>query len=289
MLIQSGSTENVDSSPKYEITNIPITFGSDPTLNVEAIDSTLKKPMNWLNIERQREKCQWKPERQITSEGDIEDPDRIVLADDILPCLFRLKSERDIQSLLLFHLSFIGVPIKKHLISEFLCERISQMGVLPVRMKLFTIRDTEEFICFNRTADMGLDHYNIEVSDDRIYYIDDVFAQALRLASSYSDNFTNVVSQCWLLFKVMLLKIKATGVDSHRLKTSVKGVRKFAKSLMKLDPNRNDLELWQIFAYFEYDFGRHEEAFRVFDMIISMCAEEHDQGAVFNKSAAIYR
>ena len=247
------------------------------------------RPRNWLNIERQRQKSQWKPVRQITTEEDIEDPDRVVLADDILPCLFKLKSESDIESLLLLYLSILGVPVSKHLLGEILFNRIVLLALMPIRIKLFAIRDAEEFICLNGTTALGPDQYRVEVGDDRICYIDDTFAQSLRLANNYSDRLTNVVCQCWLLFKIMLLKRKVAIADAHEKKVAIKGVRKFAKSLMKLTPNRNCLELWQIFAYFEYDFGQREEAFRVFDMVISMCVQEHSKTSVYSPAAAIFR
>ena len=290
MLIQNGSAEDTESLVKCKITIIPLTLRNDSVIDEESVDLKLPKHANWLCIERNRELYQWKPVRQIMTEGDIEDPDRIVLADDILPCLFKLKSESDIQSLLLLHLSFIGVPICRRFFSEFLCDRIISRFLLPVRIKLFAGIDAEDFVCVNRTCKSERDDLLITLNDDRLHYIDDVFNQSLRLGRNYCSNFTNLISQCWLLFKIMLLKRLALGVNPHHAKTAVNGVRKFAKSLMKLESNRSCLELWQIFACFEYTFGQRGEAFRVFDMMLVMSAEEQQRkGAVFNKSAALFR
>ena len=290
MLVQNGSVEDTESFVKCNITNIPLTLRNGSVMDVESVDLKFPKHTNWLRIERSREQCQWKPVRQIMTEGDIEDPDQIVLADDILPYLFKLKSESDIQSLLLLHLSFLGVPICRRFFSKFLCDRILNRFLLPVRIGLFACVDAEDFVCVNKTTKTEIEDFLSTLNDDRLQYIDDVFNQSLSLGSNYCANFINLISQCWLLFKIMLLKRKAFGASSHQAKAAVNGVRKFAKSLMKLEPNRSCLELWQIFAYFEYSFGQREEAFRIFDMMLLMSAEEQQRkGAVFNKSTALFR
>ena len=288
MLFQNGSTVNIESCPKYENISPPLTFGDDSDIFEEVVDRAAPKSKNWLSLERQRQRKDWMPTKQSADERGIEDPDRIVLADDILPSLFKLRSENDIQYLLLIYLSFLGVPIRKQLLSGLLCEVLTQAGLLPVRMTLFASGITEDFFCLNRTDSFGIGESSTELNDARINYIENVYAQSLRLASNYSDHFTNTISLCWLLFKITLLKKKLLATDSHKLKADIKLVRKFAKSLMKLQPNRNCLELWVVFAYYEYDFGQCEESFRIFDMVISMCVDDKMMD-ILNKSVAVFR
>ena len=279
------------SPPKHDVINIKLSLEDYTDVLGETVSPSLPKSKNWLNIERQRQRNNWTPVKQGTTEGEsCEDPDRFVLADDILPFLFKTQTEEHMKSLLLLHLAFLGVPIKTYFLGSFLCQRIVGAGVLPVRMKVFSCDDTEDFVCLNRTDKFGLSETIIHCSNASISYIDEVFSQSLQLAISRgSRSFVNLISHCWFLFKVMLLKVIFEDEKAHQMRTEVKRVRKFAKTLLKLQSNRNCFELWQIFARFEYDFGLRDEAFRVFDMVIWMCVEEQGKGTIFNRNANVFR
>lgn len=286
MIAQQNITVTNDASSKYEVVNVNLGFANDSEAYKETVHSIIPKSKNWLNIERQRQAINWRPVKQVTTEGeDCDDPDRIVLADDIFPCLFKLPTEHHIKNLFLLNLAFLGVPVKKQLFNDFLVQRILETGLLPIRMKLFSFERAEDFICLKRTDEFSLAESNITLTPACICYIDEVFSQSLRFGIDNSSGLVNAISQCWLEFKIMLLKLKGALTN----KSDIKGVRKFAKSLIKLQPNRNCLELWQSFAKFEYDNGQKDEALRIFDMLISMCLVEQKKDDFFNKPAAVFR
>eukprot|EP00795_Rhopilema_esculentum_P003061 gene3061-1345_t len=256
-----------------EAADAQVCVDEDNDASKENVDRSKMKSVNWLMIECQRQDRMWRPLRQSEEREDFVDPDRVVLADDILPCLFKLQSEKDRLSILLFHLSFLGVPVKKEFLSSSCWRKLSEFGFTPKFLKIFSNTVGSEFVCLYSPVNFEISSNNAtKLEEHRISYVEEVFLQSLKLAGRYSQQFSNTVSQCLLLFKILC--IKSLYEDSRGIKDAVKKTRKFGRSLLKQTANRNCLELWQIFAYFEHDFGKHEEAFRILDMVIAMCIAE---------------
>ena len=265
-----------------EVTGAQVCIDEDNDASRENVDRTKMKAVNWLMIECQRQYRLWKPLRQSEDSEDYVDPDRVVLADDILPCLFKLQSEEDRLSMLLFHLSFLGIPVKKEFLSSSCWKKLLEFGFTPKFLKIFSNTVGAEFVCLYSPVSFEISSNNAtKLEEHRISYVEEVFLQSLKLAGRYSQQFSNTVSQCLLLFKILC--IKNLYEDSRGIKDAVKKTRKFGRSLLKQTANRNCLELWQIFAYFEHNFGNHEEAFRILDMVIAMCmAEELKDASKFS-------
>lgn len=58
--------------------------------------------------------------------------------------------------------------------------------------------------------------------------------------------------------------------NKKKLKSQGKKSKKLAKNLLKVQENRNNLSLWQLYAYLEWLLGNTEDARKVFDMALSM-------------------
>ena len=280
---QQKGLVDTQAPAKNEIISVKIDHENFPVTSEEIVEIDVAKSDQWLKIERKRQNDHWQPWRQSeNSDGDeCEDPDRVALSDDILPCLFKVKSEADILTLLLIHLLILGVPIKKDFFSENINKKLLAMGCITQVVKPFS--NTDEIEVYNNAASRHLKSVGdglLGLSKDRLCYIEEVFSQAITLSATYSENFMNVVSQCWLLFEILLLQRRSDRDGRSRQKSTIKSTKKFAKSLLKHSANRNCFELWQMFSSFEYDYGNREEAFRIFDMVISMCAGEKNEEIV---------
>lgn len=70
---------------------------------------------NWLTVEFSRERKQlfpWQPDRQAgQTEEDCDDPEQLVLFDDISSSLFKIKDPTNKLKLVLSFLSFLGIPV----------------------------------------------------------------------------------------------------------------------------------------------------------------------------------
>ena len=280
---QQKGLVDAQAPAKNQIISAKIGHENVLEISEDIMEIDLAKSDQWLKIERKRQNDHWQPWRQgENSDGDeCEDTDRVALSDDILPCLFKVKSESEILNLLLIHLILLGVPIKKDFFSENISKKFLAMGCIARVVKPFS--NIDEIKVYDHTASRhpksdgdGL----LGLSKDRLCYIEEVFSQAVTLSATYSENFMNVISQCWLLFEILLLQRRSERDGRNRQKDTIKSTKKFAKSLLKHPANRNCFELWQMFSCFEYDFGNHEEAFRIFDMVISMCAGEKNEEIV---------
>lgn len=282
MLQQKGLVE-AQAPAKNENISVKICHDNVLEISEEIMEVNLTRSEQWLKTERKRQTDHWQPWKQDDNSDvdDCEDPDRVALSDDVLPCIFKLRSEKDILNLLLIHLMLLGVPIKKDFINDNINKKLLAMGCIPQVVKPFS--NTVEIEVLNPAASRHLKSEGdglLGLSKDRLCYIEEVFSQATTIYGTYSENFTNVVSQCWFLFEILLLQRRCERDGRSRQKDTIKGTKKFAKSLLKHSANRNCFELWQMFSCFEYDFGNREEAFRIFDMVISMCSGEKNEGVV---------
>eukprot|EP00794_Sanderia_malayensis_P020249 gene20249-22232_t len=257
----------------------------------DVIDKDLPKHKIWLDVERQRETRHWKPWQQAeNAEEECDDPDRTVLSDDVIPCLFKVDNARELEQLILNFFITLGVPVKADFIDEYLKEKLLSVGIVSYQVKLFT-NSTEMQLIFHDKLDgfhSGREIV-IDVTESRLYFIRNVLSQLLKLAFDYSQNFVNLLSRTWLIFEIILLKQNHSKMDNLQIKSKKKILKRFSKSLLKLPMNRNCFELWKLYACYEYDYGSREEAFRVFDMVISMCMQETDSGDDLRQFSYLFR
>ncbi len=276
--------------PKLDLVSVSHELPETSTESGDTIDKTLPKHKQWLEVEQRRERCYWKPTTGDDDDDDMGDMDRTVMSTDVLHCLFKLENEAQILDLLLIFLVVIGVPVRKDLFTPSTQEQLLTIGLLPYNVEILANVDPLEMVFHDRADILNPARKPlIESSKKRMLFIEAVFAQSTHLASEHSDTVMNSLSRIWFLFEIIFLHQQRTDVDEKQLKRRIKNLKKFAKSLLKLPGNRSCFALWELYANFEFDFGGREEAFRVFDMVISMCIQQADDGQSLRKFSKIFR
>lgn len=76
--------------------------------------------------------------------------------------------------------------------------------------------------------------------------------------------------------------------NKKKLKSQGKKSKKLAKTLLKAPENRNNLSLWQLYAYLEWLLGNLEDARKVFDTALSMAGTAGIQDLHFCNLGLLY-
>ncbi|XP_077999752.1 nuclear exosome regulator NRDE2-like [Glandiceps talaboti] len=236
----------------------------------------------WYKVENSREQQHWLPWKPDTKKGetedDCEDPDRMVLFDDISSSLFKVTS-LDLKFLLVLRfLHFLGIPT---------CPVYSTACFQTERHFLVSLEDTSQVLqqsfsssglgwclmckgvnCGLPTLDMETQStcrekgpwYQRSVEFNEL--ITQVFSQILHFFTGDARTHLTLV---WLQYEAA----KAS-IGSKKSKHKTKTARKFAKSVLKESHNRNNLLLWEAYAQFEWSAGNVDEARKVFDMALAL-------------------
>ena len=262
-------SENSDSN-QVVLTEI---FGNDAyEVNSRSIDqekvisSGLERTASWIQLEAFRETDQLQPKRtgndsDEQEELDAEDPDRVVLFQDINSVLFKISLETLKFQVICYFLAFLGVAV------EF-CSFDSCNIRLQTLMQSF-LEDERQLVCFDSKdgwrLSCGWTKLQSGVSDILPNYqtpalrrfTRNIFNQALKV---FSVELQAKLAAYWLRFEQDIL---LSETNSKRRKQCYKAVRKLAKSLLKLEQHRNNLSLWMAFVEVEWAFGSTDEARRI--------------------------
>ncbi|XP_022104815.1 protein NRDE2 homolog [Acanthaster planci] len=216
----------------------------------------------------------WRPdEAKGETEEDCEDPERMVLFDDISQALFKLTARQNHCCLVLYFLDFLGVPVPGCLLqspskdtstSGIYLEQPSQIFP-PVSKPNLTFAGvagncrtleqlTSSLDCIKAS---GVRDANIE---NRAFedFVEDVFSQITPV-------FPQPMQTQLLLMRLdfQMQRAMITIDDKHRQKKRLKEAKRFAKKLLGQEENRNNLDLWAALADWEHSLKNVEEARRV--------------------------
>ena len=216
-----------------------------------------KKSATWLKLEASREVEQWCPKKTSDDEDENEDPDRVVLFQDISFVLFKISDEKLKFQLLVYFLSFLGIPVVVNSSS------VDRERFLPVLLK-----DEKQLISLvddgrqQRLACVWSCFQNPENTQEtpnisHRTFVRNIFNQSLQC---FSEDLQTRFAIYWLNFEKSIL---LSEVNPKQRKQCYKAVRKLAKSLLKLEQHRNNLRLWFAFIEVEWVNGNVEEARRV--------------------------
>ncbi|XP_077179591.1 nuclear exosome regulator NRDE2 [Paroedura picta] len=242
----------------------------------EIKDKSLPKWQNWLRVERSREGRHWLPWRpdktKKQAEEDCEDPERQVLFDDLGQSLIKISSP-DLQfQLLCSFLQFLGVPCRSQLLPSF----------------LYIAMDENNIFGPGQHKQSPLTSFDLPLSGvSRIGQMDSVTQGGKRIGHSkegeeFIQNFFHMMlplfsveeksklSLYWLQYEIAKVSQCLKTGNKKKLKSQGKKSKKLAKNLLKAPENRNNLSLWQFYAYLEWLLGNTEDARKVFDMALSM-------------------
>ena len=251
----------------------------------------------WIKLEAFRESqhhLPWKLPTDSTADTN-EDPDRLVLFDDITPYLFRVKTEESCLLLLLHFLNFLGVPtpavasnccVHHHVMHALL--QTSQIAPPSSASIMSTIIKNYKSLqgsavpitCCAIGSDLNriqLDDIELSTSQNlpshhSVCFIRNLLNQCL---PSFSSQNQTVIARDWLGFELSISK----HVTPKEAKKKMKRVKKLAKALLKLQTHRNDVQLWCRYAHLELVSEGRNDATKICEKILTQCAVDIDSNS----------
>ncbi|XP_071785785.1 nuclear exosome regulator NRDE2-like [Asterias amurensis] len=267
---QVSEVDDEPSSPTATLTDIPLWQA-------------------WVQEEISREAQQfapWSPdETKGETEDDCEDPERMVLFDDISQVLFRLTSHQEKQFQLVCHfLEFLDVSVPPCLVgkegsdtlqlyldqpSQILSSVKTSVGVgkLPSGCSgiASNCRSLEQMT--NATSvkliveDASMDYRILED------FVEEVFQQITPVFHEPA------CTQLLLMRLDCRMQRALIAKDKKQQRKKVKEAKRFAKKLLSQEENRNNLDLWASLARWEGTMGNTEEAQRVLQTALRFCGQ----------------
>ena len=243
----------------------------------------------WVALERYREKMHFLPWKSKDSEEEPDDPDKIVLFDDINSLLFTITSEETKQSLLMSFLHFAGaiVPLVRALTKfpQLVPSRLSGDMQLPATalMHVFSSFPLCKIDYLNvplGTSSSSFEN-NREYSSKVRHFIHSLYSQSIGLLSESQNHHLAI---CWLTteFSSVLPHLqshyeKNEQKQSKSLKKALKSFNKFAKALLKEALFRDVSIVWSVYGLLRAISGDREEAMKVVTMVMLQLIQKNHQ------------
>ena len=242
----------------------------------------------WLSVETLREAWQhlpWKPSKEGEADN-IDDPDRLVLFDDVSPYLFHLTREELRLSLVQHFLGFLGVctsPVSSnYCIGHHVMYSLVHTGqIAPPTMTapstLYKISDLQGSLVPTTCCIIGKDFDKTQINSissnssqelpnfHSVCFIRSFLNQCLPLLSTDSQT---VICRDWLNFELSIIR-SATPKEARK---KLKSVKKLAKMLLKLDSHRNNMKLWCSYAHLEMLCEGRNDAIKVCEKLLTQCS-----------------
>ncbi|KAJ6661852.1 hypothetical protein lerEdw1_013023 [Lerista edwardsae] len=276
------------------VINPPDEDEEDAEEEEEIKDKSLPKWQNWLHIERSREARHWLPWRPDKTKKetleDCEDPERQVLSDDLGPSLIKI-SNPDLQfQLLCSFLQFIGVPCECHVLPSFLYIAMDENSIFddgqhnqgPLTSFDLPLSGVSSI---GHMDSMVQARKHVGHSKEGEEFIQNFFHMILPL---FSGKEKSNLSIFWLQYELSKIFQCLKVGNKKKLKTQEKKSKKLAKNLLKAPENRNNLSLWQLYAYLEWLLGNVEDARKVFDTALHMAGTAGTKNPEYCRLSLLY-
>ena len=177
----------------------------------------------------------WRPDAlKDETEESAEDPERLVLFDDVAPILFRLsKSESCVRIICLF-LKFLGMP------SATLNEKIQpwELETGGSKFEQYSIINVSQFPHLSRCYSLRNMETEFPLKKQQLVLLNNILKQAESYFSFSNRTFFTLLRLESNIFEQGVETVSE--VPSSR----VKDIKKFGKSLLKESQNRNNLVIW---------------------------------------------
>lgn len=203
--------------------------------------------------------------RNGETEDDCEDPERLVMFDDVSAFLFQIQSVNNKFQLLMNFMSLLEEKRKENcFVSSF-----------PSLSDLY--RKSEQYD-MESWDDIG-QTYMLDSSDccppvrksvqKKNKFIDSCLSQA---AARFTGTHKARLTYRWILHKVKIVNSNLVDLqkDQKTWKSTCKEVRKWIKEILKEEANRNNILLWEAYICAEEVIGSREDVARVTDTVLSM-------------------
>ena len=244
--------EGISHETLIDIRTIFKSFSSRKTGNSDSLDEaeeemtiTRDQPLwkNWLQVESSRDRRQlfpWQPDGETAqTEEDCDDPERLVLFDDISSSLFKMADPMSKLKLVLSFLQFFGVQVP--CLSSSTSKDVQQFLNTSLEHELQLLGPSiprgSQFLglwqSYYWNDDVLCNEANQQwPTPEALTFIRNIFGQSLSVFDGRERSFLMVI---WLWYEFQLTKNGQPAKESKRM---YKDVRKLAKSLLKMPENR---------------------------------------------------
>ena len=204
----------------------------------------------WLSFENCRASRQWMPFRPCLKKGETEDAcedaERLILADDVKKYLFAVNGKPELFQLLCRCLELFQINVSK--VFQPLNDDIYYEGI-----NMFVSKKSDVNI-FGRSCE---DSWSSVEQKNK--FVTNILQQGLFKFDGHMKTF-------------LLLMLCDCLSEADKSKKQTKNVKKWLKSVLREEHNRDCLPLWEKYALLEWIDGNFEEARRIFDTALSMHA-----------------
>ena len=243
----------------------------------------------WVELEQFREKEHFLPWH--TEEGppgvephEPDDPDRIVLFDDVAPVLFRLAKESIRVSLLAMFLHFLGAPLPPTLVAvmfpecvsmqlhsqaQVLAPQIFAQGLLSHSAEVFATELSYHSFSVG-TSIHPITNFG-KFPQKSLQFIHSVFNQSLPL---FPQRYRSLFASMWLTLQYSQIFPDVVSFWSSnqkkmpkQLKQATKVCDRFAKGLLQHDAFRHSIPVWCTYATLKAMCGDRDSAVKVVEVV----------------------
>ena len=217
------------------------------------IEKKLSKCDTWLQIEALRETHHWLPWQPDVSAGqteeDCEDPERLVMFDDISPVLFTVPEKLHLQ-LVTFFLVFSGLSFSRNYL-------------VPVK------KCWKQFLHNNSSlSDVLVDMFPFSEDSHQIPENLRNFITLLlqQVVAAFEGHEQTIVSLMLIEFHLQMI---CQG-KKELSKGDKKEIRKIVKNILKEERNRNNLLVWHAYVTVERFIGKQGEPDAILETALAM-------------------
>ncbi len=223
----------------------------------------------WLSVENSRMLRHWLPWRPDVRKGeteeDCEDPERLIMFDDLVSVLFEVMSADNKLRLVLNLLSLITE-------GNAVCGEFPSQSVLShtdMQYQLDNFCDAESRNLFGDLSTASCCSAVKRDPEKEERFVDNSFSQAI---AHFEGHARTRLTRCWMETKITRLRNKADDLrkESKMWKSACKELKKWIKDILKEDANRNDTVLWEEYSRAESLMGIREDSFKVVDTVLTM-------------------
>ena len=206
----------------------------------------------------------WRPDvRNGETEEDCEDPERLIMFDDISTFLFEVTSEDNMLSLVLNLFSLI-----KNSGVEFTFDSFPSRSLLAQRIQQYELESCDDLNV--NDLDLANCRQRIEMDKEKTsQFIENALYQASR---HFDGHARTRLTLLWIHLKVARIKVMENDLkkDKKLWKTSGKELKKWIKDILKEETNRNNILLWEAYATTEDILGNRNDSVNVLDTVLTM-------------------
>ena len=253
----------------YEYMNVGFILSEmDETTEQQLLATASDRALAWISLERSRESRHWLPWRPNYDVGessveDCEDPERVIVFDDLSGALFTVEPIQDRFHLLCRFLDFFGKYLSVSGLEEanfcFMEEQSADFSLWWKADEAF--HDADSLSAFDAV-------HLVQSELERLCtFVENVYIQTIGM---FEGDLRTALTLRYMHFKTTTLLSQNNSADRRKRKHAEKELRQFFKSLLKQEHNRSNLAVWEQYARFEWEIGNYDDSRKVFETALAM-------------------